>query len=165
MLVVLPVLCFAIFFLTYAARSDEPGPLTRWRTSFLSAAVTWGLAVTASTEVLSYFHRLTSGSVVMFWTGLLLSSAVICRRVSTREKLLCLFQVTRIPAFELWCLGGVISIAFIVGVVAFVAPPNNVHSVFYHMPRVMHWIQNQSVAHYPTNILFSSSIHLGESLQ
>ncbi len=61
MLVVLPVLCFAIFFLTYAARSGEPGPLTRWRTSFLSAAVTWGLAVTASTEMLSLFQLITFG--------------------------------------------------------------------------------------------------------
>jgi Dolichyl-phosphate-mannose-protein mannosyltransferase len=153
MLIILPVLCFALFVVTYAALSNEPGPLTRWRMSFLSAAVTWGLAVTAGTEVLSVFHRITFGWVVTFWIGLFLLSAAICWTVSTKEKLLSLFEFSRIPRFELWCLGGVVSIAVIVGMVAFVAPPNNADSMFYHMARVMHWMQNQTVSHYPTNIL------------
>ena len=37
-------------------------------------------------------------------------------------------------------------------VVAWLAPPNNADVVEYHLPRVMHWIQNRSVGHYPTHI-------------
>ncbi len=37
--------------------------------------------------------------------------------------------------------------------VALVAPPNTFDSMTYHMPRVMHWIENASVWPYPTNIL------------
>ena len=39
------------------------------------------------------------------------------------------------------------------GVIAVLAPPNNWDSMTYHMPRVAHWSQNGSVAHYPTHIL------------
>jgi hypothetical protein len=44
-----------------------------------------------------------------------------------------------------------------------VAPPNNWDSMTYHMPRVMHWIQNQSVVHYQTNIIRQISFPPGAS--
>jgi hypothetical protein len=46
----------------------------------------------------------------------------------------------------LWTL----AIVGAVGLVALIAPPNNWDSMTYHMSRVMHWTQNQNVAHYPT---------------
>lgn len=47
---------------------------------------------------------------------------------------------------------GMGAIVVIAGVTAIVAPPNTYDSMTYHLPRVMHWIQTQSVAHYPTHI-------------
>jgi hypothetical protein len=153
MLAIVPLVCFAFFTVIYAVNSSEPGVLTRWRISFLAAAVTWGLALTAMTEVLSLFGLITFEWLLSLWLGVTLLSAVISVAVSTREKLKALLQFPSIPRFELWCLAGVAIIAFVVGLVAFVAPPNNADSMFYHMARVLHWIQNQTVAHYPTNIL------------
>jgi hypothetical protein len=153
MLGIVPVLCFAVFVATYAAISSERGGLTRWRASFLSAAVTWGLTVTAITEWLSLFALITFGWLLTLWIGILVLSAAICFRVNTREKVTGLFQFPHITRLEFWCVVAVVSIVSLVGLVAFAAPPNNADSMTYHMPRVMHWIQNQTVAHYPTNIV------------
>jgi hypothetical protein len=155
MLGIIPVLCFVVFVVTYAVICRDRGALTRWRASFLSAAVTWGLTVTAITELLSPFRLITFDWLLTLWVGVFLLSTAICFTftVSTREKLTGLFQFPHIPRLEFWCVPAVISIVSMVGLVAFAAPPNNADSMTYHMPRVMHWIQNQTVAHYPTNIL------------
>ncbi|WP_071517274.1 glycosyltransferase family 39 protein [Geitlerinema sp. PCC 9228] len=48
-----------------------------------------------------------------------------------------------------WCI---VFIVATVGAIAFISPPNNWDSMTYHLGRVLHWIQNQSVDHYQTNI-------------
>ncbi len=150
---IIPVLCFVFFVVIYAVNSSAGGVMTRWRVSFLAGAVTWGLAVTAMTEVLSLFRLLTFGWLLGLWVGAALVSAAICARVSTREKLTALLRFPSIPRFEFWCVAAVAAIVSMVGLVAFAAPPNNSDSMIYHMARVMHWVQNQTVAHYPTNIV------------
>jgi 4-amino-4-deoxy-L-arabinose transferase-like glycosyltransferase len=46
----------------------------------------------------------------------------------------------------------------VLAVIAWAAPPNSWDSMTYHMSRVVHWVQNRSVAFYPTNI--SRQLHL-----
>jgi len=152
MLGIVPILCFAIFVIAYAMICSERGVMTRWRVAFLAAAITWGLVVTAMTEVLSLFRLITFGWLLTLWVGAMLLSAAICVAISTREKLTALLKFPSIPRFEFWCLAAVGTIAALVSLVAFAAPPNNADSMAYHMARVMHWVQNQTVAHYPTNI-------------
>jgi len=38
-------------------------------------------------------------------------------------------------------------------VIAIVSPPNNTDSMVYHLSRVAHWVQNQSIAFFPTSTL------------
>ena len=54
------------------------------------------------------------------------------------------------PRGATWAIGAILAVT---GVIAMLAPPNNWDSMTYHMPRVAHWSQNGSVAHYPTHIL------------
>lgn len=40
----------------------------------------------------------------------------------------------------------------LIGLTAWLYPPNNYDSLTYHMARVAHWLQNQSIAYYPTPV-------------
>ena len=45
-----------------------------------------------------------------------------------------------------------VPLCILVGLTAWIYPPNNYDSLTYHMARVAHWIQNQSIGYYPTPI-------------
>jgi hypothetical protein len=47
----------------------------------------------------------------------------------------------------------IVGIASTTGLLAAVAWPSQWDSMVYHLPRIDHWIQNRSVAFYPTHIL------------
>jgi hypothetical protein len=111
--------------------------------------------VTALTEVLSLFHRLTFNWLLAFWLGLTLACAALCFRAArTAERRVPVPGWSTASISPSWCPISVVAIVvLLVGLVAIAAAPNNPDSMSYHMARVMHWVQDRSVAHYPTNIL------------
>ena len=60
-------------------------------------------------------------------------------------------KIKSLDAIDRICLATVGAILGITLTTALISPPNNMDSMSYHMPRVMHWIQNASISHYPTN--------------
>ncbi|MBD1844107.1 glycosyltransferase family 39 protein [Cyanobacteria bacterium FACHB-63] len=119
--------------------------------------IVWGLLLTAITEVLSLGRLLTLEWLVRAWILIGSTIAFIYFRTArkngkyTNSALDSSEAKLPLPSILLLC-----SIGFIiamVGLVALIAPPNNWDSMSYRMPRVVHWIQNHSVAHYPTSYL------------
>jgi hypothetical protein len=142
---ILPLIVLTVLCLTFRERSNG------WRSAILAAAITWGCLLTAVTEILSLLTLLTFGWLVALW-GL---CSVVCTLIyiwliRTRKRMAPPKKPSEISSFSILLLLGVILIVAVIGVIAWVSPPNNEDSMLYHMSRVMHWAQNHSVAHYST---------------
>lgn len=142
--VVFPV----IFWLFIALALYKKGQT--WREAFLSAAVLWGVVLIGATEGLSFWRSLTFTTVAIFWGSAALISIIIFLKAGGDASGPSTISIPLI--FEV-LIGAVAVIAAITGFIAVIAPPNNWDSMTYHMSRVVHWIQNQGVQHYPTNII------------
>jgi hypothetical protein len=59
--------------------------------------------------------------------------------------------VDRFNTFLLVCL---ILILGVTGMIAFIAAPNTWDSMVYHLGRIVHWIQNRSIAFYPASTIW-----------
>ncbi len=125
-----------------------------FRLSFLWATLVWALAAVAMVEIFSAFQGLTKGNVILGWALMVVVAIAVLNKSKFFET-----PLTIPPLFKNLSVIEIIFISLtglnllIVGIVAWCAAPNNWDSMTYHLPRVMHWIQNHSVSHYPTHIL------------
>jgi hypothetical protein len=159
MFVLLPIFAFVLLFLNVYSRRKRC-----WRSSFLISSLVWGVLVTAITEILSIFQLLTFGWLSGTWLLICSLLGFLYQRSAKKRNLIdtgrkeasylnnSLDQESSRVNFYIrnWLLG-ILFIISVVGLVALIAPPNTNDSMGYHLPRVMHWIQNQSVRHFPTN--------------
>ena len=148
MLCILPLIVLVLLILIVHQKEND------LRSSILSAAIIWGLLVTAFTEILSALKLLT----LPWLAGLYGCSNIILFyayfRFNKHQK--SFGNISRIRSRSvslILLLCGAAFIIFAVGLTALIYPPNNWDSMTYHMPRVVHWIQNRSVDHYPTHYL------------
>lgn len=158
MFFLLPIIAFGLLFLIFNA-SKKRG----WRSSLLLSALVWATLLVAITEFLSLFTLFSFVWLLGIWVAVCAGLGLIYQkysrkrrlsaaRTSFKEPLTYIYQDFLSSKIQVrtWLLG-ILSIIVIVGMIALIAPPNTNDSMGYHMPRVMHWIQNHSVAHFPTN--------------
>lgn len=152
-LLIIPVSFIAIWLLvnTYLNRCD-------WRLSFLLAFVTINIYIVFLTELLSSFTLLTKAMVFISWLVPILFLIALKLIINPRKQILFpRFSFTSWNWYDWIILFFVILIMLILGITALIAPPNTPDVLNYHMPRVMHWIQNHSVRHYPSGIEIQNS--------
>ena len=146
-----PLTCFIlIFFALKKGLHSQSGDL---REDFLLSTLLWGALVTISTELLSLFKLITFNGIFGFWILSVAITALIYLIIPKSEKSSINFS-NALSGMDIVLLANIAFIVLCVGLIALIAPPNNYDSLSYHMARVVHWIQNRSVANYATNSIF-----------
>lgn len=148
MAVVLPVLSFGLIVAALP-------PSTGVRSRLLAAAVVWGLLVTLVTEAASAGMLLTPGTLTAAWAvvAALAMLAVIARRPVPAGVATPAVAPDALSPSALAMLLPVAAIVLGTGLLAAFGWPSQWDSMVYHLPRIDHWLQNGSVAFYPTNVV------------
>jgi hypothetical protein len=165
--ILLPTFAGVLLFLLCQRQAKE------WRDAVLAGAIGWGVLLTLVTEILSLFYALHFAGLVIAWllidcglivwlwkTGGLkqihlpqwarhLRQPIDSRSPTPTEQTP--DRQPRINPFHSFLLIYPGLICGVLAVTALVSPPNNWDAMAYTMPRVVHWMQNHSVAHYPTH--------------
>lgn len=142
--------------LTFALSLSED-----WRFSLLKAFTVFGVLVWLSSEVLSIFNLLTFAGLVIFWmVGFLILLIILVRKIkktpirlrsgfllSQKKNINEAIKIISLPLFTI----AVICVVLLI--FAIQVAPNNWDSMTYHLSRVVHWQQQQSIRFYPTNNL------------
>ncbi|WP_420263695.1 ArnT family glycosyltransferase [Candidatus Magnetominusculus dajiuhuensis] len=132
------------------------------RASFMAASTVWGFLLIISTEILSLLGALSFGPLVTFWGIAAAGACLIYTSLRIfRPEPIAFKTAPKLSGFEVVLLSYIAFIFAATAVIALIGAPNNWDSMTYHLPRVMHWIGNRGVSHYPTNITFQLYINPG----
>ena len=131
------------------------------REALLGALMCWGIIVTVLTEVLSLVRGFNVIFLTLSWlivtagTTFFLWKAYGPRLLKTAPKQwLSPYPFIDVPVtLKLSTIGMTLALLAI-GATAVLAAPNHSDSMEYHLSRIMHWMQNGSVAHYPSHNIF-----------
>ncbi len=147
MLVLFPILGLAFIFSALWATFQD------WcsRKVFLRALMIWSGYTVLAVEGLSLMKEITPLGLSIAWVPPILFSLWKIRdvRLSGQSRG---FPTVRVPAswFDRLLVVCVILIVVITFITAWFATPNTWDSLTYHMSRVAHWAQNQSLGHFET---------------
>ncbi len=127
------------------------------RVSVLQATLITAVLVVVGVELLSLPRLLERRYLAGFWSIALLAAISLVyatRRRGVRlprPRAVTTFQHREILVVSRPLLPAAALLAGTALLVAFLSPPNMIDSQIYHMPRVLFWLQERSVAHFPTS--------------
>ena len=151
MLAILPALTWLVILLVFLRRVPFQYD---FRLNLLLGWAVWAAGLTLLTELTGTVGLLSQLPLAAGWGAILLGGLAVLRRSPRTRRRISLREWQRaLPWMDALLLAGLGLIALLTLIIALVAAPNNWDSMVYHLSRVMHWLQNQSLAFYPTHIL------------
>lgn len=127
---------------------SNPGA-TPFFTHILSGSLVWSAYIWLTTNLLSLDDRISSVSIIMIW---LVYSTFIFIILWRRRRLINLPNPFPLPPFQATLAALIAIVACITFICALVYPPSNWDVLSYHLPRAEQWLQNHTLAPYPTCI-------------
>lgn len=149
-------LCLFAFFRNISINENKLG----FRLSILLASIWWGAILTAITEILSLLHVFNQIALIMSWCLVILVIVLLLIRTGlTSINFIQLIQIGKSEALSKINKANLVVLIVLLMIqvmalcsIAIKYAPNNWDSMTYHLGRVMHWQQEQSVANFATNI-------------
>jgi 4-amino-4-deoxy-L-arabinose transferase-like glycosyltransferase len=125
-----------------------------WRASFLHATTAWAVLAILFMEGLSLIQHLSPAILAVAWAVsdlfLIGSIGYQLRQEEGPHRALWALPARVLDRADIGLLTGVSVIVTMVGLTALLNPPNTADVMTYHLPRVVHWLQQHSVTFYPT---------------
>lgn len=139
-----------LLLLTAALRCGRRSGEAILREDLLGATLILGVVMGLGTELLGVFGGLDFRGVLGFWAAASVAAAALFSWRWCRTGPPAPLRFPRPGLADGLLLGGTAALALALLLVAWLAPPQSSDSLSYHMGRVMHWIQDRSLAPYPT---------------
>ncbi len=129
------------------------GAFARGRTlidAIVPSACVWALIGAVSLEVLSLFDAIARPALIILWlTAAAIATMLLLYR---RDETVASAAVPQCHHRSVIALAiGASAIVGVTSVVALLSTPNNYDSMAYHLPRIEEWIQQRSLAFFPTS--------------
>ncbi len=127
------------------------------RVHWLGATIAWGVWVALSLELCSVFEQLRRPVIAWSWVGLAAATFTATWFIRHRpgEALSPPFNLRWRERFRFDEAGlldlGVVALAITLFGIAVAIPPTNWDSLTYHLPRVLHWIDQHHLRHFATD--------------
>ena len=155
LLALLPIILFCLLWLFLCVKtSDDGSGQEDLRKSLILTGLVWSAYLALGTELLSLVGGLTPAGAALLWiAGIVLMGAVQWRTGFLSRGLRRFKRALRgwkPGAFGWAVLFASLAVLVILLVTGLLSPPNVQDVLSYHMSRVMHWAQNQSLRFYPT---------------
>lgn len=138
-------------------QKTEMGPIATLRNAFVKAFLAFSLLAYSFVEIFSINNLLNAATIGTAWGIVAIVTAYFSfkqKNQVTQTLIAAWTTLFRIEKRYLYLLlASVVFILVPLLLLAIFIPPNNWDSLAYHLPRIEHWIQDQNIYPYPTNII------------